>query len=295
MSDRPVIDLAPGHKVGMVVANPVLLGAGSIGLGDARHPELETSSLGAVVVGPVSRQSRAGSPPPRYAPLPGGMVLGTGAQNRGLDATLRKVAPQWARLGAPVVVQIAEWGESALRMVLRLAEVDGVAAMELLLPGSEPAAVRRSIAPLAEACDLPIWAKLAHAPEQELCAAAEAAVLAGAAALVVAQPPQGAAMAHGALVQGALVQGDLVHGDLVHGDLVHGELYGPALFAQTLALLHAVAARVLPVPLIASGGIFGEAQVRAALAAGAAAVQLDAVAWIEPTLPAQIARALVAG
>lgn len=283
--DAPVIDLAPGHKVGMVVANPVLLGAGSIGLGDARHPELETSSLGAVVVGPVSRQSRAGSPPPRYAPLPGGMVLGTGAQNRGLDATLRKVATQWARLGAPVAVQVAEWGESAVRLVRRLAEVDGVAALELLLPGSEPAAVRRYLAPLAEACDLPIWAKLAHAPEQELCAAAEAAVLAGAAALVVAQPPQGAAMAHGAHVHSAHLE----------GALVHGELYGPALFAQTLALLHAVATRALPVPLIASGGIFSEAQVRAALAAGAAAVQLDAVAWIEPTLPAQIARALVAG
>ena len=59
-----MIDLAPGHKMGLGVANPILLGAGSVGLGDAVHPELEVEAVGGVVVGPLTWQSRAGAPPP---------------------------------------------------------------------------------------------------------------------------------------------------------------------------------------------------------------------------------------
>ena len=46
------------------------------------------------------------------------------------------------------------------------------------------------------------------------------------------------------------------------------------------------------VPLIASGGIYTVDQARAPLAAGAQALQIDVAAWVEPSLPAQIARAV---
>jgi dihydroorotate dehydrogenase len=47
-----------------------------------------------------------------------------------------------------------------------------------------------------------------------------------------------------------------------------------------------------PLPIIGAGGIFSEGNARALLAAGAAAVQVDAAVWIEPRLLTQLAQHL---
>jgi dihydroorotate dehydrogenase len=60
-------------------------------------------------------------------------------------------------------------------------------------------------------------------------------------------------------------------------ELVHGRLYGPAVFPLALAALLAV--RRAGLPVIAGGGIYRPEQVEALLAAGASAVQVDAVLW----------------
>jgi dihydroorotate dehydrogenase (NAD+) catalytic subunit len=61
------------------------------------------------------------------------------------------------------------------------------------------------------------------------------------------------------------------------GDLVHGRLYGPALFPQSLAAVHAIAQAGIPV--IGAGGVSFQEQVNAMLSAGALAVQVDSVLW----------------
>ncbi len=40
------VELAPGHKIGLPLASPVMLAAGSVGYGEARHRELETGPVG---------------------------------------------------------------------------------------------------------------------------------------------------------------------------------------------------------------------------------------------------------
>lgn len=271
-----MIDLAPGHKQGLAVENPVLLGAGSVGLGDAVHPELELEALGAVVVGPLTWQSRAGAPLPRLAPLPAGALVESGAQNRGIAATLRHAEALWARRLPPVVVQVAEWGGELERLVQRLSRTPGVAGLELLLPPAcTPGEARRLLERATLAGELPVWAKLPLRPARELLDLAAACVKGGAAALVVAQPPRSRAEVDGVTLEGAS--------------------FGPATSYAVLDALEALAVAAQGVPLIAAGGFFTEAQLRAALEAGAAAVQLDAVAWLEPTLPGAFARALGGG
>ena len=44
------VELAPGHKIGLQLTGPVMLAAGSVGYGEARHRELETARFGGVVV-----------------------------------------------------------------------------------------------------------------------------------------------------------------------------------------------------------------------------------------------------
>jgi dihydroorotate dehydrogenase (NAD+) catalytic subunit len=267
------IDLAPNHKQGLSVANPILLGCGAIGYGEAIPKGLDMTVLGAAVVGPILNASRGGAQPPRLAHVTGGIVLETGLQNRGVGKIISHFARYWPRLGCPVIAQVADDRASILaRTLARLAEAEGLHGVELLPPPDADASLVAALVRAAErASELPIWVKL---PLATVAVLAPVAVDAGAVGLVVGQPPQGAALR---TVDGV---------DLP----VRGPLYGPLAFPHMLLALLDVAALHLPAALIACGGIHTGEQVRQALAAGAAAVQIDSAVWVEPGLPGRLVR-----
>lgn len=266
-----MIELAPNHKRGLAINNTLMLAVGTVGMGDAVHPDLDLSGVGAIVVGPLTRASRGGSESPRIAEVAGGVVLDTGLQNRGLESTLRHNAELWARLPAPVIVHVAESDVRALgEIARRLSAVEGVAAIELALPPRFDAQwTRTALEQLDGQGDLPVLVRLPLGRAREL---AKVTVEAGAAALVIGSPPRAAAYSGGALVQ--------------------GELFGLAVFPQMLGALVEMVGLGLTVPLVASGGIHGGEQAAVALGAGAVAVQVDAVAWLEPAQVTEIAESV---
>lgn len=273
-----MIDLAPGHKAGLVVKNPVLLAGGTIGYGEALHSGLAVKQLGAVVVGPLLRHSGGGAPPPRLAELPGGFVLGTGLQHRGVNDVLKRFARHWSRLGVPVIVQVAETRPPSLTFVVeRLATVEAVAGIELLIaPGSSPETVSQAVHTVLQICDVPVWVKL---PLAEAVALAPAAVAAGAVGIVVGRPPVAAALRQG--------QGDTPL------TLVQGAFQGAALFHLMLAALLAVSRLALPAALMACGGIHTLEQAQLVLSvSGVCALQIDSALWVEPGLPVRLVAAL---
>ncbi len=271
-----LIDLAPNHKLGLVVTNCVLLGAGAIGYGEAIPKGLDVSRLGAAVVGPVLGASRGGAQPPRLAHVNGGIVLETGLQNRGVNNAIQQHGKRWSLLGCPVVVQVAESHPATLaKVVAKLALVAGVEGLELLpAPDIDAARLATLLHSAQRACELPLWVKLPPATAVSLAAAA---CEAGAVGLVLGQSPVGSALV-------ARPGADAV--------AMTGLMYGPLLFPQVLTALSAVAAQQLPAALIACGGIHTVSQVRQALAAGARAVQIDSAVWVEPGLPARLAQGL---
>lgn len=273
-----MIDLAPNHKLGLVVANPILLGAGAIGYGEAIPRGLDAAQVGAAVVGPVLGGSRGGNPPPRLAHANGGIVLDTGLQNRGVNNAVQQYGKLWEKLGCPVVVQAAESHASALtRVVSKLAGVRGVQGIELLPAADvEPVQLATLVRSAERACELPIWVKL---PLGRAAALAPAAVEAGAVGIVVGQAPTGVCLRSTA--DGAMQP-------------VRGALYGPLVFPQMLEALLLVARLKLGAALIACGGIHTAAHVRQALAAGAGAVQIDSAVWVEPGLPTRLAADIAA-
>lgn len=276
-----MIDLAPGHKLGLVVQNPVLLAGGSIGCGEAAPRGLRTAELGAVVVGPLMAGSRAGSSPPRLAHTPGGLVLESGLQNRGVSAALRRCAPGWPRLGCPVVAQLAAGDAERMgSLAARLHGVAAVAGLELLLPpAADAGTAARLVAAAVRAGELPVWAKLPLASAPLL---APAVAEAGAVGLVVAQPPPARALRRSRAHHDAPVQ----------DAPVRGALFGPAAAPLMFEALARVAALALPAALIACGGIHTVEQARQALLLGAQAVQIDSALWVEPGLPNRLAAAL---
>jgi dihydroorotate dehydrogenase (NAD+) catalytic subunit len=275
-SAMDMINLAPGHKMGLMVGNPILLAAGVIGAGDAVQRGIRPECLGGVVVGPISRYSQSGVPPPRLAEVNSGFVLGSGLQNRGIGAAMKRVSPLWARLGCPVVVQIADTRPGAAGQVAeRLMDAQGVMGLELAVNHQ---AAEGDVADLVRAVvrssDLPLWVKLPLSAAVQL---APVAVAEGASGLVIGQPLWGAGFSS--------APGQA-------GKLVRGMLYGPLGFGAMLAAQAAVMDLALPAALIACGGVHTIGQVRQALATGARAVQIDSAAWIEPGLAARLVQEL---
>lgn len=117
--------------------------------------------------------------------------------------------------------------------------------------------------------DLPVLVKLAL---PRAAALAPALIASGAAGIVVGSPPLGAA-----------TRGD--------GGTVTGETFGPGVYPMMLAALLEVKGLGLTGSLIACGGIHTHEQARRCLAAGADAVQLDSLAWVEPAAAMSLAAA----
>ncbi|MDE0206739.1 MAG: hypothetical protein OXP66_12015 [Candidatus Tectomicrobia bacterium] len=266
------VELAPGHKIGLPLKGPVMLAAGSVGYGEARHRELETARFGGVVVGPFTRRSRGGSQPPRLAETVGGFVRSVGLQNRGVSAAVRRYGQLWPRLGCPVIAQVADSEHrDAAETVERLSRADGIEGFELLCePGASEKEISRLLEVVLLETELPVLVKL---PLARAAVLAAAAVEAGAAGVVVGRPPMGA-------------------GVRPDGQTVSGEMFGPGAFPVMLAALLEVKALALRGSLVASGGVHTRQQARDCLQAGAEAVQLDSLVWVEPAAAVALAAGL---
>lgn len=260
------VDLAPGHKVGLPLAVPILLGCGAAGYGDP--PDVvDASALGAVVTLPLA--ARAGGAPPRFAPVPGGVVMDSGGA-AAVRAILRHRAERWRRANPPVIAHVA--GDSPADLAAcaeALEEVREVAALEWRADSLWPDEAASTAARLRAASDKPL---LVQVPLVGALAYAEA--LAGVAdALVVGAPPQGTAWS-------AEEEG-----------WVRGDVHGAGVFPLVLHALHDL--REFPRPLVAFGGIQSPEQAVQALLAGASAVMLDIAICRAPELPSEALAAII--
>lgn len=268
ISERPLpeIDLAPGHKLGLIVQRPLLLSPMAAGFGDMLPHGLKLAGIGAIVVGPVSADGRGYTGPALLVEIDGGLLVRDTGFRRSARRTVARYSATWERLGCPVIVQVVDTTPTDLARVARhLAHAPGIAGVEWNpLPSVPLALVSDGVRALAQHFDAPIWVKL---PLQNTVALAERAVAAGAAGVVIGQPLPGAA----------------IHTDSVTGKptLVTGTLHGPVSFAAMLCVLREVAHAQLGCALLACGGVHHQAHVQQALAAGAHAVQLDSAPWRE--------------
>lgn len=260
---REIIDLAPNHKIGLVVENPVLLAPAAAGFGDLLPRDLGVP--GAIVVGPVSA-SGSGYGRTGLIEVAGGVLAPPAGFSRRARRAVERYGSAWERAVCPIIVQVVDVTPADFaRAAQRVAGAPAVAGIEWAVSSDLTATVLGDGLRAAQrVMDLPVWVKLPWGRAQEL---AERALAAGAVGLVIAQPPPGS------------IVRDVSPGD---GELVTGALHGPLLLPLVLQEVAAVAQMRLPCALIASGGIFTPAQMVQALAAGAQAVQLDAVLWSEP-------------
>lgn len=272
---------------GAVLAAAGALGPGAVAVSWGPDPEAPAGAPDAVPAVPavtagLTWRSHRGRPP-RLIETPAGAVYVPGTAGPGVDHALRRYGRLWATRAARVIVSVR--GATSAEYGLVAAELEGapgVAALELdaTVPdetagapiGHDPLAVRRVLAEVRRACDLPVLVKLpATLPDPD--ASLRAAAAGGAVAVTLAGGLPAVAAPDGA-------------------EPAPGWLVGPATFPAVLHLVTRLA-RGAPLPLVACGGVAGVDQVRAYLRAGAAAVQVGSAHLADPRAASAIAAALL--
>ncbi|MCE7927563.1 MAG: dihydroorotate dehydrogenase [Chloroflexi bacterium CFX7] len=272
------VDLAPGHKTGLQLRNPVMPASGTFswGLEFAKH--FDINALGAVVSKGITTAPRQGNPQPRVAETPAGMLNSIGLQNVGLGEVIKSLAPTWAKWDVPVIANIAadtveEFGE----MAARLDGTPGIAALELNIScpnvdqggieiGQSVEASARATRAAVRHTDLPVIVKLTPNVTDPV-------------ALALACEAEGAA----AICAINTVLGLAIDTRRRRPVLprARGGLSGPAIKPIALRIVYDVA-KAARIPVIGCGGIRTGQDAIEFLMAGATAVQVGTATFANP-------------
>ncbi len=268
-----MIEITRPGKYSLVIENPVMIASGMMGFDPMNYRDLiKLEKLGAMVTNGVSLRARGSAAGARVVSHPGGVLVHTGLPNPGVERVVRRHRKAWNKSPIPIVVHvIATKPTDVMRCGEMLEGMPGVVGIELGLHDRVVAEdIFQFIEAVRERCQLPLLIKL---PLYHAVDLAQDAVDAGADALVVAAPPRG------------------TDRDALTGRLVGGRIYGPWLKPQTLRTVGQIA-QSIQVPVIACGGIHTPDDARDYIEAGATAVQIDTLTWVQPSMVEVIARNL---
>ncbi len=283
------VDLAPGHKRGLALRNPVMTASGTFSYGVDHRPAFDVQELGAVVTKSTTLAPRAGNPQTRTAETPAGMLNSIGLQNPGVDYVIREYAPCWASWRTAVVVSIlGATPDEYAAAAERLDGVAGVSGLELNISspnaqrggmefGQDPDAAAAVTRAVVRATTLPVIIKLTP-NVGDIVSIARAVVDAGANALCLINTLQAMAV-------------DTAVARPVIGATFAG-LSGPAIKPVGLRMVYQVARQLPGVPIVGCGGVMTARDALEYLMAGATAVQVGTATFANPLAPAEILRGL---
>ena len=272
------IQLAPKHKPGLLLANPVMTASGTFGYGTEYSQLFDIQRLGAIVCKGTTLNPREGNPQPRLAETPCGLLNSIGFQNIGVRALIKEKAPIWASWRVPVIVNIA--GDTIDDYAKVAGELDGVAgirAIEVNIScpnikaggvefGTNPKSAAEVTAAVKSVTSLPILVKLTPNTD-DITKIAMAVAEAGADAVTVINTIRGMAI-------------DIAKRKPFLGNIVGG-LSGPAIKPVALYMVYQVAGAV-DVPVVGCGGITTASDAIEFIMAGASAVQVGAANLTSP-------------
>lgn len=117
---------------GVTLKNPVMTASGTFGSGMEYSEFVDLNRLGAVVTKGVANVPWAGNPTPRVAEVYGGMLNAIGLQNPGIDVFLERDIPFLKQYDTRVIVNVCgRTVEDYVEVVERLGEEKTVAMLEI--------------------------------------------------------------------------------------------------------------------------------------------------------------------
>jgi dihydroorotate dehydrogenase (NAD+) catalytic subunit len=282
-------ELAPHHKSGLLLRNPVITAAGTFGYGIEYAKIAEIQRLGAIICKGTTLHARGGNAQPRTVETPSGMLNAIGLQNPGVRIVIKRYASLWETWQVPVIVNIA--GETTGEFV-QLAEtlegVTGVAGIEVNVScpnvleggavfGASAEAVAGVTAAVRRATTLPLIVKLSP-NSGDARPTALAAASAGADAISLINT-----------ITGMLI--DIGSRQPVLANETGG-LSGPAVKPIALRMVYEVARELRSshshVPIIGIGGITNTRDALEFIMAGASAIQIGTINFVNPRAGVEI-------
>jgi len=276
-------ELAPLHKSGLLLRNPVMIASGTFGYGIEYARIADVQRLGAVICKGTTLHSRSGNAHPRTIETSSGMLNAIGLQNPGVRAVIDKYAPIWETWQTPVLVNIAgETVKEFVQLAASLEGVPGVAGIEVNVScpnvqeggavfGDSPEAVANVTSAVRRATTLPLIIKLSP-NSGDVRPTALAAASSGADAISLINTITAIS------IDIAARRPTLANGT--------GGLSGPAVKPIALRMVYEVAHELRTsfpqVPIVGIGGIRTPEDALEFLMAGASAIQIGTINFVNP-------------
>ncbi|MBA2287096.1 MAG: dihydroorotate dehydrogenase [Ktedonobacteraceae bacterium] len=288
-------ELAPRHKSGLLLRNPVMTAAGTFGYGVEYAKIAEVHRLGAVICKGTTLHAHRGNAQPRTLETASGLLNSIGLHNPGIHIVIRKYAPVWAMWQTPVLVNIAgEETEEFVELAERLEGVPGVAGIEVNVScpnmraggevfGASPQVVATVTAAVRRATTLPLIVKLSP-NSGDVRPTALAAASSGADAVSLINT-----------ITALKIDTRTRRPELAN---TTGGLSGPAVKPIALRMVYEVAQELRTahptVPIVGIGGICTANDALEFLMAGASAVQVGTVNFVNPRAGVEIVEGITA-
>jgi len=264
-------------KIGNVtLQNPVMPASGAFSTEYSQV--IDINRLGALVAKTVSRNYRAGNPPPRAAEVEGGMINCIGLPTKGLQYFLDEQIADYKRFKPPLVASISAEDAEDFQNMARDINVPGVDVIEINIscPTRKPGGGNFALYPdhtldivkrVRSVTDKPVWAKLSP-NAGDIVDVALAAEEGGANALTVANT----------------ILAMKIHTDSFKPALGNkiGGMSGPAVKPIIVRMVYSIA-KVVKVPIIGCGGISNAEDVIEYMLAGASACEIGYINFRNPT------------
>ncbi len=275
--------------------NPVMVASGTFGYAREFAGFVGLKHLGAVVSKTITLKPRQGNPLPRTCETPAGMLNSIGLENPGLAQFIAEKLPLLAKSGAPVIVSIAAQDDTAefATLVKALAPRKEVAALELNvscpnvthagtvgagLIAQDAGATARVVKGVRALTRKPLIVKLSP-NVTDIVSIARAAVAGGADAVSLINT-----------LTGMCIDVETRQPKIARG--VAG-LSGPAVRPVAVRMVWDVA-RSVKVPVIGMGGIMDTASALEFIIAGAAAVSVGTMNFVNPRVSVEIIEGIAA-
>jgi len=268
---------------GISLKNPVMTASGTFGSGMEYGEFVDISRLGAIVTKGVSMEPWPGNPTPRIAETHGGMLNAIGLQNPGVDVFIERDLAFLSQYDTPVIVNVCgKTAEEYIAVVEKLADT-AVAMLEINVScpnvkagmmafGQDSTALHALTQKIKAATSKPIILKLSP-NVTDITEMAKAAEAGGADAISLINTLLG-------------MQIDIHKRRFVLANKTGG-LSGPAIRPVALRMVHQVAVAVR-IPIIGMGGITCAEDAMEFILAGASAVAVGTMNFINPGITMEI-------
>ncbi len=262
----------------LTLANPLIAASGCFGYGVEYAGVVDLSSLGGVAVKGLFLAEREGHPPPRIVETPSGMLNAIGLQGIGVHRFIRERLPELRERRATVVVNICGTTLDEYVEIARiLSDVEGVHAIELNIScpnikeggitfGCSLPGTHAVVSAVRKVTPLPLIPKLTP-NVTDVASFARAAEEAGADAV--------------SLVNTFLAMAIDVHTRRPKLTNIVGGLSGPAIRPIAVRMVYECR-RAVKIPVIGMGGIATAEDVLEFMIAGANAVQVGTMNFVDP-------------